>query len=52
MNETDPSWLQDFGYVIESPAAVCQLADGLLVPQWKYSQVTATYDYTRGICQG
>ncbi|MFF3773020.1 phospholipase [Streptomyces sp. NPDC002232] len=47
-----PSWLQDFGYVIESPAAAHQLADGLLAPQWKYSQATATYDYARGICQG
>ncbi|MFI0923753.1 hypothetical protein ACH4TP_07475 [Streptomyces sp. NPDC021012] len=49
-----PSWLQDFGYVIESPAAARQLAHGLLAPQWKYSQATATatYDYTRGVCQG
>lgn len=47
-----PSWLQDFGYVIESPAAARQLADGLLAPQWTYSQATATYDYARGVCQG
>ncbi|MEV7282468.1 phospholipase D-like domain-containing protein [Streptomyces sp. NPDC093111] len=47
-----PSWLQDFGYVIESPAAARQLADGLLAPQWTYSQETATYDYARGVCQG
>lgn len=47
-----PSWLQDFGYVIESPAAARGLADGLLAQQWKYSQATATYDYTRGVCQG
>lgn len=46
------SWLQDFGYVIESPAAARQLADGLLAPQWTYSQATATYDYARGICRG
>ncbi|MEU8434841.1 phospholipase D-like domain-containing protein [Streptomyces sp. NPDC029216] len=46
-----PSWLQDFGYVVESPAAARQVADSLLAPQWKYSQVTATYDYTRGLCQ-
>ncbi|MFF7076619.1 phospholipase D-like domain-containing protein [Streptomyces lavendulae] len=47
-----PSWLQDFGYVVESPAAAKQLADGLLASQWKYSQATATYDYARGVCQG
>ncbi|WP_329427201.1 phospholipase D-like domain-containing protein [Streptomyces sp. NBC_01268] len=47
-----PSWLQDFGYVIESPAAARQLADGLLAPQWTYSQATATYDYALGVCQG
>ncbi|MFF7441725.1 hypothetical protein [Streptomyces sp. NPDC008122] len=52
MNEADPSRLQDFGYVVESPAAVRHLADGLLAPQWEYSQATATYDYMRGICQG
>ncbi|MFD9568781.1 phospholipase D-like domain-containing protein [Streptomyces sp. NPDC059982] len=47
-----PSWLQDFGYVVESPAAARQLASGLLAPEWQYSQATATYDYARGICQG
>ncbi|MFF0478894.1 hypothetical protein [Streptomyces sp. NPDC004284] len=47
-----PCWFQDFGYVVESPAAARQLADGLLAPQWKDSQATATYDHTRGICQG
>lgn len=46
-----PSWLQDFGYVVESPSAARQLADSLLAPQWKYSQATATYDYARGLCQ-
>ncbi|RSS61170.1 phospholipase [Streptomyces sp. WAC06614] len=47
-----PSWLQDFGYVVESPAAAGQLDAGLLSPQWTYSQATATYDYARGVCQG
>jgi hypothetical protein len=47
-----PSWLQDFGYVVESPAAARQLAGDLLAPQWQYSQATATYDYEKGICQG
>ncbi|MBW5484868.1 phospholipase D-like domain-containing protein [Streptomyces bambusae] len=47
-----PSWLQDFGYVVEDAAAARQLADGLLAPQWRYSQATATYDYERGVCQG
>ncbi|MGK5729020.1 phospholipase D-like domain-containing protein [Streptomyces sp. URMC 124] len=47
-----PSWLQDFGYVVESPEAAQQLDAKLLAPQWKYSQATATYDYARGICQG
>ncbi|MFH7597200.1 phospholipase [Streptomyces racemochromogenes] len=47
-----PSWLQDFGYVVESPSAARQVKDSLLAPQWKYSQATATYDYARGLCQG
>ncbi|MEV6954798.1 phospholipase D-like domain-containing protein [Streptomyces sp. NPDC051183] len=46
-----PSWLQDFGYVVESPAAAQQLTTQLLAPQWQYSQATATFDYERGICQ-
>ncbi|MGW1518643.1 phospholipase D-like domain-containing protein [Streptomyces sp. NPDC002287] len=46
-----PSWLQDFGYVVESPSAARRLADSLLTPQWTYSQATAVYDYTRGLCQ-
>ncbi|MFE9932668.1 phospholipase [Streptomyces sp. NPDC005533] len=46
-----PSWLQDFGYIIESPAAARQLKSDLLDPQWRYSQATATHDYTRGLCQ-
>ncbi|MEV7004317.1 phospholipase D-like domain-containing protein [Streptomyces sp. NPDC093982] len=46
-----PSWLQDFGYIIENPAAARQLKNHLLDPQWRYSQATATYDYTRGLCQ-
>ncbi|GAA3033458.1 hypothetical protein GCM10020000_08300 [Streptomyces olivoverticillatus] len=45
-----PSWLQDFGYIVESPEAAGQLDTKLLQPQWKYSQETATVDYTRGIC--
>ncbi|QLE70834.1 phospholipase [Streptomyces rectiverticillatus] len=47
-----PSWLQDFGYMVESPQAAQQLDANLLAPQWKYSQATATFDYARGICQG
>ncbi|WP_260867638.1 phospholipase D-like domain-containing protein [Streptomyces sp. SAJ15] len=47
-----PSWLQDFGYIVESPEAAKQLDARLLAPQWKYSQATATFDYARGICQG
>ncbi|GGT15006.1 phospholipase D-like domain-containing protein [Streptomyces purpureus] len=46
-----PAWLQDFGYVVQSPAAAQQLTDGLLAPQWQYSRATATYDYERRICQ-
>ncbi|MEU3725499.1 phospholipase [Streptomyces sp. NPDC031705] len=46
-----PSWLQDFGYVVESPAAANQLKDSLLAPQWTYSRATATYDYARGLCR-
>lgn len=47
-----PSWLQDFGYVVESPQAAAQLKAKLLAPQWRYSQATATFDYERGVCQG
>ncbi|MEV7590349.1 phospholipase D-like domain-containing protein [Streptomyces sp. NPDC090085] len=47
-----PSWLQDFGYIVESPAAAGQLDASLLAPQWRYSQATATFDHERGICQG
>ncbi|MEU7065477.1 phospholipase D-like domain-containing protein [Streptomyces sp. NPDC046161] len=47
-----PAWLQDFGYVVESPAAARQLDAQLLAPQWQYSKATATVDYERGICQG
>ncbi|MEV7415862.1 phospholipase [Streptomyces sp. NPDC089919] len=47
-----PSWLQDFGYVVESPRAAAQLGSDLLAPQWQYSKATATYDYERGVCQG
>lgn len=45
-----PSWLQDFGYLVESPTAARQLTTKLLDPQWTYSRATATYDYARGIC--
>jgi phosphatidylserine/phosphatidylglycerophosphate/cardiolipin synthase-like enzyme len=45
-----PSWLQDFGYIVESPAAAGQLRDQLLDPEWKHSRQTATVDYTRGTC--
>lgn len=45
-----PAWLQDFGYVVESPAAAKQLDTQLLAPQWQYSRDTATVDYKRGIC--
>ncbi|AYG84827.1 Phospholipase D [Streptomyces hundungensis] len=46
-----PAWLQDFGYVVESPAAARQLDEQLLSPQWQYSRATATVDYERGVCQ-
>ncbi|MFD8413645.1 phospholipase D-like domain-containing protein [Streptomyces sp. NPDC059650] len=46
-----PAWLQDFGYIVESPAAAGQLNDGLLAPQWQFSRETATVDHERGICQ-
>ncbi|MEU3777750.1 phospholipase D-like domain-containing protein [Streptomyces sp. NPDC032472] len=47
-----PAWLQDFGYVVEDPAAAVQLKDQLLAPQWQYSRATATVDHERGLCQG
>ncbi|MCX4545599.1 phospholipase D-like domain-containing protein [Streptomyces sp. NBC_01565] len=46
-----PAWLQDFGYVVESPAAARQLGTQLIAPQWQYSQATATVDYERGLCK-
>ncbi|MFD6184565.1 phospholipase D-like domain-containing protein [Streptomyces goshikiensis] len=46
-----PAWLQDFGYVVESPAGARQLNAQLIAPQWQYSQATATVDYQRGLCQ-
>lgn len=45
-----PSWLQDFGYIVESPEAAKQLEAKLLDPAWTYSQAGATFDYTRGVC--
>lgn len=45
-----PSWLQDFGYLVESPEAAAQLERKLLDPEWQYSRATATVDYQRGIC--
>ncbi|RLU79293.1 phospholipase [Streptomyces griseocarneus] len=47
-----PSWLQDFGYIVESPEAAKQLNAKLLAPQWQYSKAGATFDYERGVCQG
>lgn len=47
-----PAWLQDFGYVVENRAAAGQLDQQLLAPQWQYSQAAATFDYSRGVCQG
>ncbi|MCC3767628.1 phospholipase [Streptomyces sp. UNOC14_S4] len=47
-----PSWLQDFGYIVESPEAAKQLNTKLLAPQWQYSKAGATFDYERGVCQG
>ncbi|MCH0566257.1 MULTISPECIES: phospholipase D-like domain-containing protein [unclassified Streptomyces] len=45
-----PSWLQDFGYIVEDGAAAQQLERDLLDPQWKHTRRTATYDYTTGVC--
>ncbi|KJK57826.1 phospholipase D-like domain-containing protein [Saccharothrix sp. ST-888] len=47
-----PAWLQDFGYIVEDPTAAAQLDARLLSPEWKFSQDTATVDYTRGLCKG
>ncbi|MCB5165752.1 phospholipase D-like domain-containing protein [Streptomyces bambusae] len=46
-----PAWLQDFGYIVESPAAAAQLDAELLAPQWQHSKHAATFDYERGVCQ-
>jgi phosphatidylserine/phosphatidylglycerophosphate/cardiolipin synthase-like enzyme len=45
-----PTWLQDFGYIIESPDAAAQLSADLLDPEWRYSRPTASVDHERGIC--
>ncbi|MEU5051794.1 phospholipase D-like domain-containing protein [Streptomyces sp. NPDC021096] len=45
-----PSWLQDFGYIVESPEAAKQLEAKLLDPAWTYSQAGATFDHARGVC--
>ncbi|MFI9723205.1 phospholipase D-like domain-containing protein [Streptomyces sp. NPDC052396] len=42
-----PSWLQDFGYLVESPAAAAQLEKNLLEPEWRYSRATAVFDHER-----
>ncbi|MEV5505393.1 phospholipase D-like domain-containing protein [Streptomyces orinoci] len=44
-----PSWLQDFGYLVESPAAAARLEKDLLEPEWRWSRATALFDYERGI---
>ncbi|GHI02022.1 phospholipase [Streptomyces cellostaticus] len=46
-----PAWLQDFGYIVESPGAARQLDAQLLSPQWTHSKESATIDYERGLCQ-
>lgn len=45
-----PSWLQDFGYIVESPEAAKQLETELLDPEWKFSQAAATVDHAKGVC--
>ncbi|WP_354643669.1 phospholipase [Kitasatospora camelliae] len=45
-----PAWLQDFGYIVESPEAAARLDRDLLTPQWTYSSATATYDWAAGRC--
>ncbi|WP_432134362.1 MULTISPECIES: phospholipase D-like domain-containing protein [unclassified Streptomyces] len=45
-----PSWLQDFGYIVEDPAAARQLERDLLDPEWQHSRHTATYDHSTGTC--
>ncbi|MFF4222573.1 phospholipase D-like domain-containing protein [Streptomyces sp. L500] len=45
-----PSWLQDFGYIVENPEAAKQLENKLLDPEWTYSQATATVDHAKGLC--
>jgi phosphatidylserine/phosphatidylglycerophosphate/cardiolipin synthase-like enzyme len=45
-----PSWLQDFGYIVENRTAAAQLKADLLDREWQYSNPTATVDYARGLC--
>ncbi|MBN0047105.1 phospholipase [Streptomyces actuosus] len=45
-----PSWLQDFGYIVEDGAAARQLKRDLLDPEWTHTRRSATYDYSTGVC--
>jgi phosphatidylserine/phosphatidylglycerophosphate/cardiolipin synthase-like enzyme len=45
-----PTQLQDFGLIVEDPAATAQLESNLLDPEWQYSQGSATFDWEQGIC--
>lgn len=47
-----PSWLQDYGYIVENQDAANQLQAKLLDPEWTYAKATATFDYERNVCQG
>ena len=42
-----PAFLQDDGYFVEDPAAVAHIEKEFLDPQWKYSQVDATWDWKK-----
>ena len=45
-----PTWLQDFGFVVEDRTGAAQLKANLLDPEWRYAKPTATFDYERGLC--
>lgn len=49
-NNLYPAWLQEFGYLIEDPAAVAHLRDVYTSPMWVWSRATALVDAEQSRC--
>lgn len=45
-----PSWLQQYGYLIENPTAAADFKTFYTDPLWSYSSPTAIVDYATGKC--